>query len=96
MEELNGKHDFIEEVARRAKFTQGDVRIILNVIIDIFEEAVRDRKGIFVYGLGRLYFQTIPERKGSKLFGERMIPESIRPMFRLSKKLRSLHKEDTK
>ena len=95
MEDINGKDEFIKMVAERARFTQKDVRIIVDVIIDIFRDAIKSRARIFIGGLGTLYIQKLPARKSSKLFGEKDLPASERVIFRISEVLRESIKDAT-
>lgn len=44
------KSDIIHEVARRGNFTIGDATIFLNVLIEIFEDAVYEKIPIDIRG----------------------------------------------
>lgn len=92
--DIDGKDAFISEVARRARFTKKDIRLILNIIVEILTEAARNNRNVVVRGLGELYTQTLPERKSSKLFGETRLREAKRVAFRLSRNIRDAWKRD--
>lgn len=91
--DIEGKDAFIEEVARRARFTKGDIRLILNTMIEVFIDAVKNRREIFIRGFGLLYIQKLPQRKASKLFNEKILPESERVIFKLSSTIRNALKD---
>ena len=57
---------FITLLAKRKNFAKKDVKIILEGIIEIFRETVIQGQILKIRGLGKLYTQIIPERKGNK------------------------------
>lgn len=94
MNDLNSKGAFIREVAKRAGFTIGDVQIILDAIVEVFMDAVRERKRIFIRGFGILYFQKLPARRnGLPQLKVDRLPETERVIFRLSETIRNVLKE---
>lgn len=84
---ISTRKEFVKLVAKRANFTQGDIEIILDTITKIFEEATLEGVEIRVRKFGRLYHQTLPERKGG-LSGE-ILPPAKRTAFRLADNIRS-------
>ena len=56
-----GKEYLVDEIAKRAKFTKGDVRIILKTFEDILVEMVKDKKSFAFVHLFRI---TIRQVKG--------------------------------
>lgn len=80
------------EIARRTGFSMKAIKVIINVIIDIFHEAIDKQLEISIPGLLRLYHQTLPARRGvnaylSKIAGETVyqdFPESRRTIIRLA------------
>ena len=94
---IKSRDDFIKEIARRAQFTQKDVEIILDTIIEIFTDAVAARKDIFVRGFGHLYMRKMPPRKASKLINNgQMLPETVKVIFRLADTIKSEAKKARK
>lgn len=90
--EIN-KESLVRLIANKARFTYGDVRIILDALIEVFEESVSTETPINVRGWGKLYFQTLPERKGSKLVSDgKKLPPAKRVVFRLAKNIREIAK----
>ena len=66
MTEIINMDAFIEIIAKRANFAKKDVKIILDTIVEIFTEVVVKGQILKIRGLGKLYTQIIPERKGNK------------------------------
>jgi len=91
MKTIMRKDDFISEIAKRSRFTKSDVSIILETIIEIFSDCVRDNIILKVRGFGRLYVQLIPPRKGSK---GQQLPESTRAIFKLAETIRHADKDE--
>lgn len=58
------KEWLIREIASRASFTASDVRIILNTMIDVISEVIRDKKSLIVKRFFRLSVSEIPEHDG--------------------------------
>jgi nucleoid DNA-binding protein len=84
---ISTRKEFVKVVAKRANFTQGDVEIILDTITKIFEEATLEGVEIRVRKFGRLYHQTLPERKGG--LNGKILPPARRTAFRLADNIRS-------
>jgi len=88
------KGTFVRVLAKKANFNISDIYDVINAMIEVFEDAAIDGVEIDIYGLGKLYTQTIPPRMGSKLVspsGE-MLPEAKRIVFKLSENIRKLAK----
>lgn len=91
MKTIMRKDDLISEIAKRSRFTKADVAIILETLIEIFTECVRDNIILKIRGFGRLYVQIIPPRKGSK---GQQLSESTRAIFKLAEPIRHADKDD--
>ena len=92
---------FIRTLANKCTYTVSDTKNFLDNLISLFGECIVDDVEIDVRGFGRLYIQTLPERKGFKPItgkpGEgtaMQYPEANRVIFRLSSNLRNLAKRD--
>ena len=89
-----GKDFLIKEIASRAEFTQGDVRIILNTFEDIVKEAVRDHDDLMIGGLFKVYCHEILPHDGfdintkEKTHRDTTYRLSIRPSTTLRKILK--------
>lgn len=100
MEPLLSKDDFIDYVAKRARYLKVDVKNILDTIVSVMEESVREHEPfkenestkllMRVRGFGSLYLQKIPERKG-RYDGE-ILPVTTRTVFKLSEGIRHANK----
>ena len=87
------KGQFVRALAKEGGFNISDTYIFLNTMISIFEDCVVDDVGLDIYGFGKLYVQTLPPRKGSKLVsGGKELPEAKRVIFKLSDNIRRLAK----
>ena len=101
MKKIKNQTDLISVIAERAQFTKGDVKEILDVLVGIFEDAVKESGDDFaegkskillkVRGLGKLSIQKLPERKGNK---GGTLPETTRAFFTLAENIRSANKRD--
>lgn len=80
------KDGFISKVAQKAMFTKSDVRIILDKMIEVFEECVEDNVVIKIRGLGKLTIKVIEPHEGyNAVKGEyQQFQESKRVNFKLS------------
>lgn len=96
---INNQGEFIEQIAKRARFTKSDIKTILDTITEIFEELVfeaefDDGKDTNILlrsrGFGVLYIQRLGERKGNK---GQILPESARVVFKLSENIRRAGKD---
>ena len=85
MTEIINMDAFIEIIAKRANFAKKDVKIILDTIVEIFTEVVVKGQILKIRGLGKLYTQIIPERKGNK---GQVLPPADRVIFKLSENIR--------
>lgn len=90
MSQSVNKDRFIEILADRAGFTKGDVRIILDTLVEVFEDAVQNETEINVRGFGRLSFSVLPARKGYDGFKGKSIdlPQTRRVLFSLAENIR--------
>jgi len=87
------KEVFIRKVAQKARFTQSDVRIILDTMIEVIEEAISTKTPMIVRGFFSLSYGELPARKGSSLVGEDL-PPATRITMRLAKNLRQILKDN--
>lgn len=99
MENKLDKDSFIRTLADTTGYTLGDTRRFLDCFIQVLTESIMDGIEINVRGLGKMYVQTLPARKGWKPIkgkigqGQAMnYPEAKRVIFKLSKNLRDLVK----
>lgn len=93
---MKAKHNrnyLITEIARRAGFTKSDVELILETMIAVFVDIVKDNAILSVRSFGKLYTQMIPARKGRK--GADLAP-ATRVVFKLSENIRYAEKRDRK
>lgn len=93
------KDMFIREIAHRADFTIGDIKIVWGVIEDIFKDIIANEDELKLVGLFHLYVRTIRPRMGCKKgytpiqggeYQEEMLPEAKRIVSSWSKSLLSL------
>lgn len=92
------KEWFIRELAHRARFTIGDASYLWDAVEDIFKDIIYNEESLVIPGMFRLSVTTIPEHEGYNPFeGEPMIiPESKRVVFRASRRLLDLFKDEEK
>jgi len=99
LETINSQKELIDELAKRAKFTKSDIKIILDNFVIILEDLIKEshfengknKKLLLKYrGFGQLYIAKIPKRKGRN--GE-ILPETTRPIFKLSENIKYANKE---
>ena len=97
---ISNQSEFVAQIAKRARFTRYDIKLVLETITGIFEELVSeaDFEGDKVTnvllrsrGFGMLYVQKLGERKGNK---GQMLPESKRVVFKLSENIRRASPKD--
>jgi nucleoid DNA-binding protein len=81
MNKKYGKEELIREIADRAHFTIGDVRIIWDTFEDIVYEVIKEKAVLFVGGLFKISVTDIAEHKGYDAY--RKIPQVIRPTHRI-------------
>ena len=53
-----------KEIAYRARFTQSDIRIILDTFEDVIKDIIYNRNELKIVGLFKLYVTTIKAHKG--------------------------------
>lgn len=92
MKKIIGRDEFVNEIASRAQFTKKDVNLILDTIIEILVEAVKDNSIILIRGFFKLYTQKIPARKGKAGIS---LPPTTRVIMRLAENIRFSDKEET-
>jgi nucleoid DNA-binding protein len=83
------RNDVVNLIAKKASFAKVDVETILDTLVEVFENAVENGDTLKIRGMGKLYKQRIPPRKGMK--GENL-PETERIIFRLSENIRYFNK----
>jgi len=64
MNKIIHREEFVPELANRARFTKGDINLILDTMIEMLIEAVKNDSVIMMRGFFKLYTQKIPSRKG--------------------------------
>lgn len=94
------KDDFVDEIARRTSVRKTDIAEIVNVIIAILHDVIKQRVEFNVRGFGQLRYVVTKEHEGSKptpgVKGKSekiMIPERESVKFLLASDLRNLVKE---
>lgn len=85
--------DFIKRLAKRARYTEKDIKIIMDTFIEMLEEISEKGESVTLHGLGKLYTQKIPPRKSSE---GKDLPEANRVVFKLSENIRYAHKRKQK
>lgn len=94
--QIKSQGELINEIAKRKRFLKADVKLILDGLVEVMEDVVREESNNFPEGkstkmllrsrgLGILYSQKIPERKGR--IGEDL-PATTRVVLRLSENIR--------
>ena len=94
--QINSQKELIAEISKKSRFLKGDVAIILGAFTELLEDLVREESNEFEEGkksklllksrgLGKLYSQLIPERKGKD--GQRL-PPTTRVVWKLSDNIR--------
>ena len=91
----------VKMLANKASFTQGDSRVFLDALIEIFEECVRTGKTMKVNGFGELASTQIRSEsgRGIKTFlvsEDRKYPSAKRVNFKLSNNIRFAYKNEYK
>jgi nucleoid DNA-binding protein len=88
MKSLN-KDQFIQILADKKGFTKSDARALLDGVIEIFEQSVKDETSISIRGFGHLKFQHLKERKITKgKYAGTVLPPAIRVTWKLSENIR--------
>jgi hypothetical protein len=93
---INSQKELIEILAKKSRFIKGDVKIILDALIETLEEVVSTESNNFkdgssealllkARGLGNIYSKKLPERKGNK---GQMLPETTKIICRLAENIR--------
>jgi nucleoid DNA-binding protein len=95
-EKKYNKEWLIREIASRARFTQGDVKIIWETFEDIVREVVLEEAELRIAGIFKLYVATLPERWGvhPQTQDPRHYGEAKRVVFGASKTLKKLFDEE--
>ena len=95
MSETLNQDDFIGLVAEKARFSKLDTKILLNAIVDVFIESVKQGRILKIKNFGRLYYQKIKARhvsgyttKDGEIVPPKDLPESLRVVFRLAEGIR--------
>jgi nucleoid DNA-binding protein len=94
--ETYNKNFLIHEIAARANFTVGDVRVIIDTMIEVIKDVLAENSELFLSGLFHLSVGEIEAHEGvNPRKNERIqIPTAKRIRFRASKSLYSLIKEN--
>jgi nucleoid DNA-binding protein len=91
MNKIINRDEFVTELASRARFTKQDINLILDTMIEILIEAVKNNSIIFMRGFFKLYTQKIPARKGK---GGIDLPPATRVICRLAENIRFANSDD--
>ena len=93
--EIFTKDWLVKEMATRASFTIGDIRIVFKAFEDIIKDIIFDGDELVIPGLFALSVTTIDKHSGwNAIKNEPMeIPESHRIKFKASRTLLDLFKE---
>jgi len=85
----------IRQLADRAKFTIGDVRIIWDTFETILSEVIKNKKELIIPGLFKLYVKPIKAHKGwNAVKNEALeVPDSYRICFTASRALLDILRE---
>lgn len=92
MNKIISRDDFVSEISTRAQFTKKDVNIILDTIIELLIEAVKNNSIIMIRGFFKLYTQKIPARKGKNGIS---LPQTTRVILRLAEPIRFADRDET-
>jgi len=82
---------FITLLAQRARFSKGDIKVIYDEMVKIFEEAVKNNVELKLRSFGHLYISNIPARMGIK---NKMYPPAKKVIFKLAESIREAHKTE--
>ena len=93
---INSQKELILLLSKKSRFTKGDIKIILDSLIETLEELVVNEGDEFddgetsktllkVRGLGEIRSVLLPERKGKD---GRILPPTPKVIFRLSENIR--------
>lgn len=84
------KRQLVAATARRLSLTQGQVYEVLEALIDVIAETLRDGDHVLISGFGRFDMQPYPARSLPRFDGSGHYPVESRrvPVFRSSKRLR--------
>lgn len=100
-EPLIGIIDFTKELSRRSGYSQKSLRVVLEKMIEIFEDSIDYGLDVEITGFIKLYHQVLPPYNGVNAFKTRQtgkivredFDESQRSVIRLSKELRDRSKK---
>jgi nucleoid DNA-binding protein len=89
------RDEFVRLVAQETNFSIQDIKLVMNAIVKVFEEAILNRVEINIRGLGKLSYTTLPARRVSKIISENggVFPEATRMNFSLAQNLKRLVKK---
>ena len=95
MKKLFTRDWLIKELASRASFTQGDVKILWITFEEIVQEIIQNEDELLITGLFKLYVRTIEAHKGYDATHKIPIdiPEKKRIVFGASRTLLDLFKK---
>ena len=84
------RDELIKEIAERANFTQKDITLVLDTLVEIMTECVAKGDVLKVRGFGKLYSSPVPERRGHNAHtGETVLfPPSQKILFKLAENIK--------
>lgn len=80
------KRDLVDEVSNRTMLNRREVKLVLNTIIDVIEDALREGKKVKISGFGSFSLVRRRGRRVKPIGKEEMIkiPDRITPKFSFS------------
>lgn len=92
---MKNTDDLITYVAQAKRFTKEDVKIILDGIVEYFEECAIKKEEIKIRGFGKLHYVPIPKRKiksftdkNGVFHAETEFPPTVKVNFKLAENIR--------
>jgi nucleoid DNA-binding protein len=93
------KEEFVSALSEKSGYTKEGCNDILNSIIELFHDIVKQRVDLSIRGFGQLQYSTTPEHEGNKptpgIKGAKtkiMIPETESVNFKLASNIKKLVK----
>ena len=90
------KDDLVREIAQKGDFNLSDSKLFVDILIEIFEESVAERRNFNVKGLLSFVYANLPEREANKVVsgshktGERYtLPPTTRLTIRPAKNIKA-------
>jgi len=93
-----GKVELIREIANRAGFTIGDVKIIIDTLIDLFEEVALLKGSMRIDNMISMFVKELPTREGynPKTKQREKFPPTSRIYVRVSENIRDKLRDSSK